>query len=71
MHQVDKAAIHTLFDTNNILVIFPHSERKKATEDISPLTIIGHTLAENQHCYAVINSKYKPSITDMNDVLAM
>jgi ParB family chromosome partitioning protein len=71
MHQDNRPAIHTLLGRNNVLVILPHAQRENATQDISPLAILGRTLSENLHCYTVINSKYKPTIMDMNDVRAM
>jgi len=71
MLQENKPTITTLLGATNILLIIPHAERKNGARDTSPLTVLGLTLAEKLHCYTIINNKYNPSITDMNDVRAI
>ncbi len=71
MHQDNRPAIHTLLGINNVLLVIPHAQRENATQNTSPLAILGCTLVKNLHCYAVINCKYKPTIMDMNDIRAI
>jgi ParB family chromosome partitioning protein len=70
-HLENKLSIDTLLGRNNILVIIPHAHKEQTGEDISPMAILGHSLASQLHCYTIINAKYKHSLIDMADVRAV
>ncbi|MCF6188347.1 MAG: ParB/RepB/Spo0J family partition protein, partial [Desulfobulbaceae bacterium] len=71
MLQTNERTIDTLLGKNNILVIIPHAHREQLKEDVSPMAILGRSLAAHLGCYMVINGKYKQSILDMADVRAI
>ena len=71
MLRTDERTIDTLLGKNNILVLIPHAHREHLQKDISPMAVLGHSLAAHLQCYAVINAKYKQSILDMADVRAI
>jgi len=71
MQSENKLSIDTVLGRNNILVIIPHAHKEQTGEEVSPMAILGHSLAGHLHCYTVINARYKQSIVDMTDVRAV
>jgi len=71
MLRTNERTIDTRLGRNNILLIVPHAHREQLKEKISPMAVLGHSLAAQLQCYTVINSKYKQSILDMADVRAV
>jgi len=63
--------IDTLLGKNNILLIVPHAQRQTPEQELAPLALLGRELAEQLHCYTVINARYKPTLINMNDVRAI
>ncbi len=71
MQQKDNLVIDTRLGANNILAIIPYGGRNSKNTAVAPMTTFGRKLVEHLHCFIVINSKYRPSIVDMNDVRAI
>ena len=68
---MDNRTIDTRLGANNILMIIPHAERCADDSTIAPMMSFGQKVAEELHCFTIINSRYKSSIVDMNDVRAI
>jgi len=71
MQQKDNLVIDTRLGANNILAIIPYGGRNSKNTAVAPMTTFGRKLVEHLHCFIVINSKYRPSLVDMNDVRAI
>jgi len=63
--------IDTLLGQNNILLIIPHGRPPEDGDQEGSLLTLGRTLADELGCFAVINSRYPPSLVNMDDVRAI
>ncbi len=68
---MDNRTIDTRLGANNILMIIPHAVPSTDDSTIAPMMSFGQKVAEELHCFTIINSRYKSSIVDMNDVRAI
>ena len=68
---MDNRIIDTRLGANNILIIIPHAGDSGDNSGIAPMMSFGRKVAEELHCFTIINGRYKSSIVDMNDVRAI
>ena len=71
-HRQKNRSINTFLGNNNILLIVPNglssSNNKEGEHYLSQLGLL---LAQQLHCYAIINDKYKKTLVDLTDMQAV